>query len=124
MNADKENTLAASHSEALNTPVQGRRSITDEPTATGHPEPCEVSIRTYAGGYRDGFFTSFRMTGTGVHWQRSEESRWRADALARHASRGEGTPPTKTGFFAPPRMTGIENPSAFIRAIRGRLLWP
>ena len=34
------------------------------------------------------------------HSERSEESSCGADAFVRHASRGEGTPPTITGFFA------------------------
>jgi len=55
-----------------------------------------------ASGYRDGFFTPFRMTGTGVHWQRSEESIKMIVALA-----GSDT---ADGSFTAFRMTdGFEN---------------
>ena len=62
------------HSEITDTSLQVWSSRTDEPPATGHPEPCEGSIMTCVGGHPDGFFTAFRMTIRAVHRQRGEKS--------------------------------------------------
>jgi hypothetical protein len=65
----------------------------------GHAERSEASSTMDAGGCADGFFTAFRMTNKGVHWQRNEASIRRC--AARKSSHN------LDGFFARLRMTNF-----------------
>ena len=82
-----------------------------------HSERSEESIRMFAGGCADGFFTSFRMTNRGVYWQRSEVT----ELEATESSIGTSAGAHDSGSFAALRMTGFGGLffTHYCRGIRG-----
>jgi hypothetical protein len=83
------------------------------------PQPVILSaakdpVARPAAGNAVGFFTSFRMTNQGVHWQRSEES-----TLTPHAPFGFETP---AGFF-PFASLMVRMTDAGKTRIKGGLHW-